>query len=324
MAGNCSRDHCYPEETGCNHEGCEVLTDCKYYKGGKAEGESIVITETTEEGSEYYVRIPWTGNTLGLQDLSFLTHTSKTILIGIAGVASAGKTTFLATLYCLLRQGHKIGDYQFAGSLTLSGWENIAWYLSWKQNNNIQFPPHTTSNAGRIPGLLHLSLRNSKGEKKELVFTDAPGEWFDHWTYNQNDPNAKGAIWIHENADAFLLFADCETLSGAKLGTARKQTRLVADRLKQKLNTRPLGLVWSKSDLALDEEIKEQITSYIRNSAIDHYSEFQTSVKEGEKGIFHQNVCESINWILSCLSEKKNALPEVQQQKSQDLFLSKR
>ena len=30
-------------------------------------------------------------------------------------------------------------EYSFAGSLTLNGWEDIAWYLSWKSNAEIQF-----------------------------------------------------------------------------------------------------------------------------------------------------------------------------------------
>lgn len=320
MAGNCTREFCHPEETGCNHEGGDIH-DCKYYKHGTesaAKGEAIqTVTE-----SEAYVRFPWTGNTFGLQDLIFLTTTSNVSVIGVAGVASAGKTTFLATLYCLLRRGQKIGEYQFAGSLTLTGWENIAWYLSWKQHNAIQFPPHTTSNSGRIPGLLHLSLRNSAGEKKELIFTDAPGEWFDKWTVNQNDPDAQGAAWIHENADAFLLFADCDMLADIKqLGKARKQIKFVADRIKHNLGSRPFGLMWSKSDVALDIDIKAQISDHIK---VRPYKEFETSVRPGADNLFHNNVLASIEWILSSMLQQTNELPKIPQQQTEDLFLSKR
>ena len=115
MAGNCSKEDCYPEETGCNHEGCDVLTDCPNYKK-----EADQVPSETKPQEDFYLRIPWTGNTLGLHDLNFLTSTSQISLIGVAGVASAGKTTFLATLYCLLRHGYKIGDYQFAGSLDIT------------------------------------------------------------------------------------------------------------------------------------------------------------------------------------------------------------
>ncbi|OJW81736.1 MAG: hypothetical protein BGO69_14610 [Bacteroidetes bacterium 46-16] len=319
MAGNCSQEDCYPEETGCNHEGCDVLTDCQFYK----KQANQVATEKEEE-DDFYVRVPWTGNTLGLQDLNFLTSTSPVTLIGITGVASAGKTTFLATLYCLLRHGHKIGDFQFAGSLTLVGWENIAWYLSWNTHNDVQFPPHTSSNAGRIPGLLHISLRNKNGEKKEVVFTDAPGEWFGHWIVNKNDSNAAGAQWIHEYANAFLLFADCEMLSGNQLGKARQQTKQVADRLKYNIKNRPLGLVWSKSDIDIDPEVKKQISNHIQNSPLSNYQEFETSVRNEKSTDWQMNILESINWILTILSADTNELPMVSRFASTDLFLSKR
>lgn len=319
MAGNCSKLDCYPDETGCNHEGCDILTDCKFYKS-----DNFVETENNNEAESDYLRIPWTGNSLGLQDLTFLTTTSKITIVGITGVASAGKTTFLATLYCLLRSGRKIGDHTFAGSLTLSGWENISYYLSWKENNNIQFPPHTSGNSGRVPGLLHLSLRDNNGVKRELVFTDAPGEWFDSWTTNQSAPNAVGAIWIHQNAEAFLLFADCDMLAGENLGKARRQIRQVADRIKQDLNQRPFGLVWSKSDIELDHETREQISGYVTNSYIENYAEFKTSVHEGEQGIFYENILKSISWIIEILAQQTNSLPEIKNYSSQDMFLSKR
>ncbi len=318
MAGNCSKEDCYPEETGCNHEGCNVLTDCPFYN---KESDQNTLEKNTQE--DFYVRVPWTGNTLGLQDMNFLASTSPINLIGVAGVASAGKTTFLATLYCLLRHGYKIGNYQFAGSLTLLGWENIAWHLSWNKHNDIQFPPHTSSNAGRIPGLLHLSLRNKKGEKKDLILTDAPGEWFGHWIVNKNDTNALGAQWVHEHADAFLLFADCEMLSGNQLGRARQQTKQVADRLKHNLKHRPLGLVWSKSDIQLDLDIKKQISDHIQNSHLPNYREFETSARN-ENSALQLNILESIEWILSVLSDEINEMSEIRRLSPNDLFLSKR
>jgi hypothetical protein len=321
MAGNCIKENCYPEETGCNYEGCEVLTDCPHYKSDQqATGDNAQQTEA----DEFFIRVPWTGNAMGLKDLEYLTSMNKVTIIGIMGVASAGKTTFLATLYSLLRQGATIGKFRFAGSLTLGGWENIAWYLSWKANNSIQFPPHTTSNAGRVPGLLHLRLQDEKDELRNLIFTDAPGEWFDHWTINEKDPNAAGARWIHEASDAFLLFADCDMLAGTQLGKARKQTRMVADRIKQELNDRPLGLIWSKSDVIVDPDIKSQISGYITNSPIKHYNEFETSVREGATGELHTNVCNSIAWLLDVIKGNNNQLPGIVSYEPNDLFLSKR
>lgn len=320
MAGKCSQPSCFPEDTGCNIEGCDKLTDCRYYNKGEAsETEKAEINE-----DELMLHVPWTGNSMGLEDLKFLTASSTTIIVGITGVANAGKTTFLALLYCLLRNGQKIGDYTFCGSKTISGWENLAWYLSWKRENDIQFPPHTSSNSGRVPGLLHLAVRNTTGLKKNLIFTDAPGEWFDNWSYNKNDANAEGANWIHEHADAFLLFADCDLLSGAEQGKSRRQIKLVADRLSENLYDRPLGLVWSKSDVNLDPDMKSQISSYLLKLNNCNYGEFQVSVKEGPDASFHLNVCKSIEWILAVLGTNKNPEVVVSVYANDDLFISKR
>ena len=319
MAGKCSQNSCFPDETGCNVEGCPNPLDCKFYN--KAELKEVTDTSTPIEES---YRISWTGNSLGLTDLNFLTASSKPILIGITGVASAGKTTFLASLYCLLRHGKKIGDYSFAGSLTLNGWEDIAWYLSWKENGNIQFPPHTANNSGRVSGLLHLALKNSINEKTDVIFTDAPGEWFDHWRNNVHSENAKGAKWIHDNSDAFLLFADCEMLGGTKRGQAKLQINSVADRLFENIQAKPIGLVWSKSDFEITKQTKEQILQHIGQNPYVHFNEFNTSVKEGEKGIFHQNICDSINWIIEKVKSNVNSKPLINSLIPEDMFLSKR
>ena len=68
MAGKCSQSTCFPDETGCNIEGCPNPLDCKYYNKteSKEEVDTLILIE------ESY-RIPWTGNSLGLTDLNFLT-----------------------------------------------------------------------------------------------------------------------------------------------------------------------------------------------------------------------------------------------------------
>lgn len=319
MIGNCSHPKCYPKDSGCNIEGCINLTDCKYYNKKEAPNKN----DNQILDDEGY-RISWTGNTLGLYDLNFLTASRKPIFIGVAGVASAGKTTFLATLYCLIRQGAKIGEYSFSGSLTLNGWEDIAWYLSWKSNAEIQFPDHTTSNSGRIPGLLHLSLKNKVGKNIDLIFTDAPGEWFDHWSNNVNSENAVGAQWIYENCDGFLLFADSDMLSGSKRGNAKRQLKQVADRLIENISDRPIGLIWSKSDLELKPQTKEQIIKHVKATPFKYFNQFRTSVQEGDKGKFHKEILKSIEWIIESLNQNYNAFPRISVTKPEDMFLSKR
>ena len=326
---SCKMEDCNPHKDGfCLVEGCDPYTDCANYLKHKQETSKEEDREHNQlETDKYTTMIPWTGNVLGLKNLNFLTMTSTPIIIGVAGMAGSGKTTFLATLYCLIRRGDCIGDFTFSGSLTLTGWENIAWYLSWKKNNEIEYPPHTSRAAGRVPGLLHLALKDMRGKKIDVIFTDAPGEWFDTWATNKNDENAKGARWIDQVADAFLLFADCEELSDKlKKGVARRKIKGLLDRLTGTKITKPLALIWAKSDKEVKAE-KEQINQFVQKKAMSVYQDFAVSVVDDT---LQDNILKSIAWLLKVLNESLSTrqgnfeLFNINSQKPDDLFLSKR
>lgn len=314
MAANCKNKFCYPEETGCNN-GHHNLAECLHYNNN----ESINSSSTIVDEASYY-HIPWTGNSLGLQDINIISAKSKLKIFGVIGSASSGKTTFLAALYCLIRHGGTLDGYSFAGSMTLTGWENIAWYLSWKSNGEIQFPPHTSHNSGRIPGLLHFTLRDKNGDLHEIVFTDAPGEWFTRWSINREDPSAEGARWVYQKADAFLLFGDCETLAGPERGKARYEIRQIAERMKEQINTRQIAFIWSKSDYSISPELKSSIEGYITNTQNKNFKSFEVSVLNENEDL-QQNILKSIDWLL-----KENSDPQLIQpfisSKSNDPFFA--
>lgn len=326
---SCKMEDCRPhEDKFCLVDGCDSYTDCSNYLNNN---EDAIEEEGQEkkqaDAEEYATVIPWTGNVLGLKNLSFLTMVNTPIIIGVAGMAGSGKTTFLAALYCLLRRGDQIGDFTFAGSLTLTGWENIAWYLSWKKKHQIEYPPHTSRGAGRVPGLLHLTLKDASGKKTELIFTDAPGEWFAAWATNKNADNAKGARWVDQVADAFLLFADCEELSDPlKKGIARRNIKALLDRIANPQANVPLGLIWAKSDKKTTAK-KEQINQFTRKKAIPIYQDFEVSVLDHT---LQTNILKSIAWLLQMIYESKQseqgnfAALNISSQKPDDLFLSKR
>lgn len=313
---NCSRTDCYPEDTGCQC-GETDYTKCKYYNLKKAN------LDTPEKESENLERFPWTGSTLGLHDLNYISSHSNLIIIGVVGTAKTGKTTFLALLYCLLRHGNKIGGFSFAGSYTLVGWEDIASNLSWKSGDpKIQFPPHTTSNAGRVPGLLHLALKGTDGLIHNVIFTDAPGEWFKDWSINKKDIKAEGANWIYKNASSFLLFADCDKLSGIERGRTRNDINQLFLRLKENINNRPLCLIWSKSDIEIDNGIKSGISKHL-SSNFNHYSELNVSARKTEVS-WQENVLNSIDYLLNFTLSKMNPNLELPVFNQEDLFLAKR
>jgi hypothetical protein len=264
---------------------------------------------------------------MGLTDLEPLFARSRVLLIGLAGMENAGKTTFLALLYSLLRRGQAIPGYRFAGSYTLLGWELISGFLTFQDGSNqVSFPPHTSRNAGRVPGLLHLALKDEADHLLDVVFTDAPGEWFNEWRSNQRASAAAGAEWIHRHGDGFLLFADCEELVGNNRGNARIQIQMLADRLVANLGKNPLGLVWTKSDVEnLRPAFREKIQSHIQAINPRHYREFAVSVKLDEQQHWHRQVLEAIAWLLDTIRyEPGEPPPHIPPADTDDLFLLRR
>jgi hypothetical protein len=324
MALTCPYPNCFPHDFGCQ-AGSQTVGECPHYQAGQ-EGSPVSEQPEATAAELSGRRVNWTGSALGLGDLEPLAARSRLLLIGLAGVANAGKTTFLALLYSLLRQGQSIPGYQFAGSDTLPGWELLAGFLTFEDGSNqVTFPPHTTRNAGRVPGLLHLALRDAEDHLLDVLFTDAPGEWFNEWRSNQAAEGAEGAVWMYEQGDGFLLFGDCEELIGPDRGTARTQLQMVADRLLDQLGTRPLGLVWSKSDFGeLRPAIRDSIQQRIHAGAPRHFREFTVSVERREPH-WHAQVLEAVAWVLKTLQhEPGEPLPPLARPDTDDLFFLRR
>ena len=101
----------------------------------------------------------WTGNSFGWLDLKLVSQRGNPFTIGIVGSPDAGKTTFLAMFYRLLFNGYKLDGFDFSGSYSLIGWENISNYLTFNKTDPPKFPPHTSYKDGRNAGLLHLALK---------------------------------------------------------------------------------------------------------------------------------------------------------------------
>jgi hypothetical protein len=306
-----------PEEEGCLL-GYRELKGCPNRNHTSKEGNESTI-ETAEDSN---LLIGWSGNSLGEVDLKTITYKKRPFIIGVIGPSNAGKTTFLAAIYLLLRNGHRINGFSFAGSNTLIGWENIAYFLTCKADNFIEFPPHTSRNAGRIPGMLHLKLIDSKNIDYDILFTDAPGEWFTTWGIKADDSNAIGAQWIDENSDAFLLFADCDAFVN-NIGNARLELRSIAERLRNSNQNRAVALTWSKSDINVVPVIKDGISQRI-GELFPVYNTFNISVKDEPKEKFHENILELLEWLLGFITKTNNQPIYLDIKEFNDFFFVKR
>ncbi|HDZ46547.1 MAG TPA: hypothetical protein ENI10_18755 [Halomonas sp.] len=236
---------------------------------------------------------------MGESDLNFISGKIKPITVGIVGPESAGKTTILGALYLLLGGGELITEASsFSNSYTLAGWEAVATSLRWSPGQPPSFPPHTPSGAARAPGMLHLGFRHLDGALRDFLFADAPGEWFQKWAINEQAADAEGARWIARHADVILLIADRQALAGTKMGTARNDFQLLAQRAVAEARGRRLALVWTKGDIEVAPAMEAQIRKAVASDAFS-VPEFKVSVcpQEGVDAV--ENFRELFDWILS-------------------------
>jgi hypothetical protein len=275
----CGVETCFVPDATCalghlNTRECPALMS--------SEQQANTVTQTGDE-----IMLPWSGATLGLVDVGFVTGCGRATVVGIIGPEDAGKTTLLAAWYLLASRGITTRQTRvFAGSFTLPGWEAVASRMRWAPGSSPQFPPHTSSRLGRGQGLLHIAFREDD-LVRDYLFTDAPGRWFQRWAVNENAAEAEGARWMSEHVDIFLLVADCKALSGNDRGSARATLQMLARRISAARRDRPIILVWAKSDVEISQDIEKTVREAV-HSQIPDVEEFHTSVlsqdnqREGE------------------------------------------
>ena len=288
----CARATCWPD-VGCSL-GHLDLSKCPSLKAKPK-------TKQENRARSDAVAMPWSGGVLGLADLGFVAGRRKPIVLAVMGPQNAGKTTLLGAWYLLLGRGFRPDDdLRFSGSCSLAGWEVVASPLRWEPGSiPPTFPPHTSSRSARIPGLLHLAFKRDDGRRRDFVMTDAPGEWFRKWAVNRETPEAEGARWAAEHADAFLLVADREALAGSERGAARAGIQLLARRLAGDLRDRPVALVWTKNDTSIPEDTENAVRSAVLRT-IPNAVEFAVSIKPDPAGTdTGQGLLDLLRWVLN-------------------------
>jgi len=248
MKGKCAHHSCFPDTTCAlghtNRAECE-------HSGGEKQSSGDDQPTTVWDASESTSDIPWNGYVMGTSDLAILGGRGRPAVVGLIGPPDSGKTSLLAYLYMWLLKHGTVSGWSFAGSWTLGGWESVVQYSRWTSEPPPSFPPHTSS-AGRHPGILHLSLREqSTGRLRDVLLTDAPGEWFCQWARVPGSSASDGARWVIENADSLLLLVDTGALSNSgKLPATRRATRDLMERVGAR-SLCPTAVVWTKDDIAV-------------------------------------------------------------------------
>lgn len=249
MSGRCILEGCYADIT-CSL-GHLNRADCEHWSedesGDKAPNEGVV---------KHPSDIPWNGYSLGTDDLAILGGRGKPLVLGMVGPPDSGKTSLLAFFYMWLLKHGELKNMIFHGSWTLGGWESVVQYSRWSGEPPPSFPPHTSS-SGRHPGVLHVSFRDSLGHFQDVLFTDAPGEWFTQWARVPGSHSASGARWVIDHADSLLILIDSAALEDPKkLPSTRRVTRDLLERVGAEASHVPLNVVWTKKDKNVPNSVR--------------------------------------------------------------------
>lgn len=299
----CNKEDCYVPRTMCG-EGFTDYTQCSHFEGN-VEKEKTLGTPVPEDGKGL---VPWVGSALGSRDLSFVTARAQCFTIGIIGAQNSGKTTFLAALYLLLAHGRTIANRSFAGSYTLGGWETLAHGLRWHSHVPPNFPAHTESNTSRDPGFLHMALGGSGTPARDLLFADAPGEWFQRWSINADDERAQGAIAVQAAADAFIFVVDSKALEEPQTrGEARGIILALAQRLSDVIDERPLAVLWSKADAVVPKTVQARLEDAIIRF-LPQSRQFRFSVLLGAPSDSNPDtaVPQVVSWLLESANSRNH------------------
>ena len=195
--------------------------------------------------------------TLGIAQLNAMMESRRTCLVGIVGLAGAGKTAALISAYLLLSKGQFEG-FSYADSDTLRAFEEISRASrTWRKGD----PPehitnHTTLTDSREAGFLHLRLRRDADERIfDILLPDLPGEW-SRALIDRKDSDrleflrATSVIWLMVDGRQFA--------SAGRVAYARYRARLLIERLSELLGShRPQILIvptWHDKATFPDEE----------------------------------------------------------------------
>lgn len=182
----CSQAQCKVGETGSCLEGF-TPEECSHHQWNleeQAEGDATDAQLGGEgpdaaeaEVAETLVRDLHHGDALTLSEASVISVSGPSRLIVLAGDRDSGKTTVITSLYEQFLGG-PFCNLQFAGSLTLPGFEQRAFHARMDSGRERADTPRTPTPAGLK--VLHLCLvaEDSDPRRLHMLFGDLSGEWY--------------------------------------------------------------------------------------------------------------------------------------------------
>lgn len=319
--GKCENMDCNADIIQKCHIGKDSLEECIHWK-------AVVKSDKTpkRKSGDKKLEVPWKGEDFKIIDIERISRRSNPLIIGIAGHADSGKTSFLGALFTLLVNGHSLREYKFCGSETLLRWESLMRKLRFDKGK-VVFPPPTPS-SGDYYSFLHLVLRNNRGYMKDTLFADLSGEVFTQWAVDKNDPGVDNVRWLTRFANGFIFFVNAKIIAERRMAGVHDILDL-AERLKEELNGRPAIAVWSKAD-EIDivnpnhvQKVEQELKSLFDQKEIYRISNYlDINANPDPKSLNNLHLLDELMNKLSCISLPKITIPDISG--NTDLFLTYR
>jgi GTPase SAR1 family protein len=165
------------------------------------------------------------GQALSLDDTYSITSSEYTRFIVVAGPSGCGKTTLVTSLYHLFQKG-PIGNFYFAASQTLQGFEQRAFKA--RTSSHLSIPETIKTRRGISDSILHLKLWDTKKNYRyNFLMSDFSGE-----DYSSAIANVELMIEdfsVIKRADTIVIIIDGDRISNKKSrhGTFQQTTELL-------------------------------------------------------------------------------------------------
>ena len=175
----------------------------------------------------------------------------KPELIVLFGLNDLGKTTFVGSLYHLLRVNGEMNEYKFVNSDTFAGFERRVFLRKCSKDGRSN--TNRTLRAENPFLTLHMEHNTTK-EKRIIVLSDRAGERYRDYISKDEELLKDKTI---KQADRILLFVNPEELKGRSYSNMKDELRTLLRRLKEK-DMLPMSatkyIIFNKYDKVVDVE----------------------------------------------------------------------
>jgi Double-GTPase 2 len=227
----CTQDGCPFQENGTCLEQIQPVEECPHLKKLEtSNGDSklpikvkiqpehgIGFAETQPEAKRIAI---YPASPLEVDQVDAVMGEAETIMVIVAGDVDSGKTTLIALTYSAFLKG-PVGDWRFAGSRTLLGYENCVQSHRLSERQDTPSTPRTVVDVNEY---YHLDLQSVRDRRrKRLLLHNISGE-----RYQQAMDTTIAAEELHflRRADIIVVMIDGESLL-KKASCSRAKSRLV-------------------------------------------------------------------------------------------------